>query len=159
MIYDAISLTAKIRQILSERENEIVEFKEANAQYKFNEIGKYFSALSNEANLRDKREAWLIFGVTDDGSISGTEYRRSGSLQDLKKEIAAQTNERMTFIDIYELEIDNHRIVAFQIPPATRGIPTTWNGSSYARENESLCPLPLNKLDMIRSQRGIDWSK
>ncbi len=159
MIYDAISLTAKIRQILSERENEIVEFKEANAQYKFNEIGKYFSALSNEANLRDKREAWLIFGVTDDGRISGTEYRRSGGLQDLKKEIAAQTNERMTFIDIYELEIDNHRIVAFQIPPATRGIPTTWNGSSYARENESLCPLPLNKLDMIRSQRGIDWSK
>lgn len=38
--------------------------------------------------------------------------------------------------EIYDLQIDNHRIVAFQIPPATRGIPTTWNGAAYAREDE-----------------------
>jgi ATP-dependent DNA helicase RecG len=46
-----------------------------------------------------------------------------------------------------------------QIPPATRGIPTTWNGAAYAREGESTCPLPLDKLDLIRSQVGVDWSK
>jgi hypothetical protein len=33
-------------------ENEIVEFKEAKPGYDFNKIGKYFSALSNEANLK-----------------------------------------------------------------------------------------------------------
>ena len=29
-----------------------VEFKEAKTNYSFNDIGKYFSALSNEANIR-----------------------------------------------------------------------------------------------------------
>lgn len=51
------------------------------------------------------------------------------------------------------------RIVAFQIPPAIPGIPTTWNGAAWARENESLVPLPMNKVDLIRSQVGMDWSK
>lgn len=69
------------------------------------------------------------------------------------------TNERATFMEIYEVEIDGHRIVAFQIPPATRGIPTTWNGAAYAREDENTCPLPIDKMDLIRSQVGVDWSK
>ena len=50
-------------------------------------------------------------------------------------------------------------MIAFQIPPAIRGIPTTWQGAAYAREHESICPLPMNKVDLIRSQIGMDWSK
>jgi predicted HTH transcriptional regulator len=46
-------------------ETEVVEFKEAKNQYDFNKLGKYFSALSNEANLYNKENAWLIFGVRD----------------------------------------------------------------------------------------------
>lgn len=49
--------------------------------------------------------------------------------------------------------------MVFQIPPAIRGIPTTWQGAAYAREHESVCPLPMNKVDLIRSQIGMDWSK
>jgi ATP-dependent DNA helicase RecG len=41
-------------------ETEIVEFKEAKENYDFGKIGKYFSALSNEANLKGKTCAWLI---------------------------------------------------------------------------------------------------
>jgi ATP-dependent DNA helicase RecG len=33
-------------------ETEVVEFKEAKNTYDFAKLGKYFSALSNEANLR-----------------------------------------------------------------------------------------------------------
>lgn len=51
------------------------------------------------------------------------------------------------------------KIVVFQVPPALPGIPTTWNGAAWARENESLVPLPMNKVDLIRSQVGMDWSK
>ena len=69
------------------------------------------------------------------------------------------TNERLTFLEIYELSMHKCRIIAFQIPPAIRGIPTTWQGAAYAREHESLCPLPMNKVDLIRSQIGMDWSK
>lgn len=63
MIYTDVQLCEKIREMIVDFENEVVEFKEATTNYHFNDIGKYFSALGNEANLRGKREAWLIFGV------------------------------------------------------------------------------------------------
>lgn len=159
MIYSEKQLKEKIIQMIETFEDEVVEFKEARSNYSFKDIGKYFSALGNEANIRDKKEAWLIFGVDNKKNIIGTEYRKDGNLQHLKKEIVGGTNERMTFMEIYELEIEKHRIVAFQIPPALRGIPTTWNGAAYAREDENTCPLPVDKMDLIRSQVGVDWSK
>ena len=125
MIYSEEHLVAKIKQMIDVFENEIVEFKEAKLNYSFKDIGMYFSALSNEANIRDKKEAWLIFGIDNKKNIIGTEYRKNGGLQDLKKEIVNGTNERMTFMEIYELIIDGKRIVAMQIPPAICGIPTT----------------------------------
>lgn len=140
-------------------EDEVVEFKEARTNYSFKDIGKFFSALGNEANIRGFKEAWLIFGVTNKKAIVGTAYRQDGNLQNLKKEIVGGTNERATFMEIYEVNMDGHRIVAFQIPPATRGIPRTWNGAAYAREDENISPLPMDKVDLIRSQVGVDWSK
>ena len=162
MVYSTEAIKAKIVELIDVFETEAVEFKEAKSSYSFNDIGKYFSALSNEANLRSLKEGWLIFGITNKKVIQGTSYRqdkKGGSLQSLKKEIAASTNDRMTFLEIYEVMIDGCRIVAFQIPSATPGIATTWNGAAYAREGESTCPLPINKMDIIRNQLGIDWSK
>ena len=46
-------------------------------------------------------------------------------------------------MEIYEVNMDGHRIVAFQIPPETRGIPRTWNGAAYAREDENYKSLSL----------------
>lgn len=159
MIYTDNQLKQKIVQMIDDFESEVVEFKEAKSNYSFNDIGKYFSALSNEANIRGLNEAWLVFGVTNDKRIVGTEFRKQGGLQNLKKELVNGTNERLTFMEIYELTMEKCRIVLFQIPPAIRGIPTTWQGAAYAREYESISPLPMNKVDLIRSQIGMDWSK
>ena len=159
MIFTDSQLKEKIVQMIDDFESEVVEFKEAKSNYSFNDIGKYFSALSNEANIRGFQEAWLIFGISDHKKIVGTEFRKQGGLQNLKKELVNGTNERLTFMEIYELTMEKRRIVAFQIPPAIRGIPTTWQGAAYAREHESVCPLPMNKVDLIRSQIGMDWSK
>lgn len=158
MIYPENQLKEKIIQMIHDFEDEVVEFKEAKTNFSFRDIGKYFSALGNEANIRDRKEAWLIFGVTNKKKIVGTAYRKDGSLQRLKKEIVVGTNERLTFMEIYELELEGQRVVAFQIPPALRGIPITWNGAAYAREGESTCPLPMDKVGLIRSQIGVDWS-
>lgn len=159
MIYADNQLKEKILKLMDTFENEIIEFKEARSNYSFNDIGKYFSALSNEANLRGLQEAWLVFGISDEKEIVGTEFRKQGGLHNLKKEIVNGTNERLTFMEIYELTMNKCRIIAFQIPPAIRGIPTTWQGAAYAREHESVSPLPMNKVDLIRSQIGVDWSK
>ena len=51
MIYTDSQLKEKIIRMVQSFENEVVEFKEARSNYSFNDIGKYFSALSNEANL------------------------------------------------------------------------------------------------------------
>ncbi|MFC6674085.1 hypothetical protein [Marinobacterium aestuariivivens] len=51
-------LSALLEQLISTWENEVVEFKQADEDYKTDKIGEYFSALSNEANLR----GWKVPG-------------------------------------------------------------------------------------------------
>ena len=51
-----------------------------------------------------------------------------------------------------------NRAVMFQIPAAS-GTPTTWNGFSYGRDNESLVPLNENKSTQIKSSGYHDWSR
>ena len=41
-------------------------------------LGQYFSAISNEANLRNKKYGWLIFGVDDaTHEFRGTNYKNN----------------------------------------------------------------------------------
>ena len=54
-------LLIKLDALISNWEDETVEFKEANNDYDKDKIGRYFSALSNEANLRNVQCGWLIF--------------------------------------------------------------------------------------------------
>lgn len=143
-------------------ETEWIEFKEAKNDYKFNEIGKYFSALSNEANLNGKSAGWLIFGITDKlpRDIVGSNYRLNPpGLDHLKQEIAQHTNHQMTFAVIHEPMVDDNRVVMFEIPPAARGIPTIWRGVAYGRIHDSLGPLSLHEIERIREQVTLpDWS-
>ena len=143
-------------------EDEIVEFKKAENNFDFDDLGKYFSALSNEANLRDKGSAWLVFGVHDKTrEILGTSYKNSmKSLQKLKQDLSQHTTDNNTFRDIYELEVEGKRVLMFQIPAAPRGIPMAWQGHFYARRGESLAALDMNKYEEIRRQTvNEDWSK
>ena len=143
-------------------EDEVVEFKKAENNFDFDDLGKYFSALSNEANLRDKGFAWLVFGVHDKmREILGTSYKNSmKSLQKLKQDLSQHTTDNNTFRDIYELKIEGKRVLMFQIPAAPRGIPMAWQGHFYARRGESLAALDMNKYEEIRRQTvNEDWSK
>lgn len=143
-------------------EDEVVEFKKAENNFDFDDLGKYFSALSNEANLRDKGFAWLVFGVHDKTrEILGTSYKNSmKSLQKLKQDLSQHTTDNNTFRDIYELEVEGKRVLMFQIPAAPRGIPMAWLGHFYARRGESLAALDMNKYEEIRRQTvNEDWSK
>jgi len=142
-------------------ETEWVEFKEARTNASFEEIGQYFSALSNEANLKHKEAGWLVFGVTDafPRTIVGTSYRQDRpALDRLKHEVSQHTN-GLTFQEIYEMDTPKGRAVLFQIPRAPAGIPTTWKGHFYGRHGESLGPLSLQELELIRGQvTSVDWT-
>ena len=56
LIYDEQTLRRKLQDMMAHHENEVVEFKEAKTTYNFNDIGKYFSALSNEATSAENQK-------------------------------------------------------------------------------------------------------
>jgi len=154
-------LEGVLRNLMELRtETEWVEFKEASVDFEL--IGKYVSALSNEANLNGKPKGWLIFGVTDKypRKIVGSKYCETPpGLDKLKRNISQHTNHGLTFEAIHEIMTPEGRVVMFQIPPATRGIPTEWKGRIYGRVYDSLEPLTLNELERIRDQGAtLDWS-
>lgn len=145
--------------LLKNNESENVEYKEAKNNFDFNELGRYFSALSNGANLIGKQYAWLVFGVTDKThEFVDTNYRRNSNINGLKKELTQSTNDNLTFLDIYELEIDESRVIMFKIPAAI-GVPTTWKGIAYDRNDDALIPLNDTKRNTILSTVNIDWSR
>jgi ATP-dependent DNA helicase RecG len=143
-------------------ETEWVEFKEAKNGCNLDDIGRYFSAISNEANLNKQRFGWLIFGVSNDlpRQLVNSNYRLTPpGLENLKQEIAQHTNHETTFSQIHELHVEGKRVLMFEIPPAARGIPTTWNDTAYCRINDRLRPLTVQKYDALRGQIvNKDWS-
>lgn len=162
-----MDILKKLDELLAAKyESEILEFKEAKDNFSFDELGKYFSALSNEANLHNKDCAWLVFGIEDKKHIIvGTNYRNNEkSLNSLKEEIGKQTSENITFIEIYECFKKNtsgedKRILMFQIPPAPKGIPIAFKRIHYGRDGESLVGLSVEKFERIRAQNiQSDWS-
>lgn len=150
----------KFEELRSASENETVEFKEAKENFDFNTLGKYFSALSNEANLQGVRCGWLVFGVHDKTrGVVGTSYRNDPKkLQSLKHEIAQKTTGNLTFSNVFELEVEGKRVLLFEIPAAPQGVPIAFDGHFYGRDGESLVALNLQEIETIRSQRSFDWS-
>ena len=155
------ALEKLLSELISTWENEVVEFKRADQNYDTDKIGEYFSAMSNEANLRSIERAWLIFGVDNKSrQVVGTDYRLdSERLQGLKHQVSQSAEPSVTFRDIHVLHTPTGRVVMFEIPAAPRGIPIAWKGHYYARAGESRTSLGLDKLDDIRRQ-GLadDWT-
>ena len=162
-----INIESTLDKLLATKyETETIEFKEAKDNISFDELGKYFSALSNEENLHNEECAWLVFGVEDKKHIIvGTNYRKDAkSLNSLKEEIGKQTSENLTFIEIYECfrknaEGEDKRILLFQIPAAPRGMPIAFKRIHYGRDGEAAVGLSVEKFERIRVQNVTnDWS-
>lgn len=142
-------------------ENEIVEFKKAETNFDIDELGKYFSALSNEANLRERECGWIVFGVWDKKhQVLGTTFKDGEvALNKLKNDMSQHTTDNLIFQDIVPLEIEGKRVLLFQVPASPRNIVMRWKGIAYGRNGESLKPLNQAKQDAIRQQSPIpDWT-
>ena len=157
-----LDINQKLDELLSMKyETETVEFKEAKDNFSFDDLGKYFSALSNEANLHNEKYAWLVFGVEDKKhNIVGTNYRNDDkSLLALKEEMGKQTTGNLTFIEIHKCFRKEKRILVFQIPAAPCGMPVAFKRMYYGRDGEALVGLSIEKIERIRAQNVTnDWS-
>jgi ATP-dependent DNA helicase RecG len=153
-------LLLTLKGLIANWENEVSEFKKAEKDYDQDKIGKYFSALSNEANLKGLQHGWLVFGVDNKShEIVGSNYRNTQGLETLKYEISQNTTGGITFTDIFEVFDGDMRVVMFKVPAAVTAIPTAWKNIWYGRNGESLGPLSMEELDRIRGQSRRDWSR
>ena len=147
--------------LIQHKESEVVEFKKAESNFDFDDLGKYFSALSNEANLRGLPFAWLVFGYDEKKhEIIGTSYKDGeGALNKVKHDLTNNMSDGQTFREIIPVEVDGKRILMFKIPASPRNIVMKWKGIAYGRDGESLKPLNQSKQDEIRNQTPYcDWS-
>lgn len=147
--------------LIQHKESEVVEFKKAENNFDFDDLGRYFSALSNEANLRGLPFAWLVFGYDEKKhEIIGTSYKDGeGALNKLKQDLTNNMSDGQTFREIIPVEVDGKRILMFKIPASPRNIVMKWKGIAYGRDGESLKPLNQSKQDEIRNQTPYrDWS-
>lgn len=114
-------------------ETETVEFKENN--YAAEEIGKRISALSNSANLHDKKCSYIVFGIEDTKhAVVGTSFspsRQKVGNDQLEFWLSRQLNPKIDFI-VHEFEYEGKNIVIFEIPPAISQ-PIKFNGVAYIR--------------------------
>jgi ATP-dependent DNA helicase RecG len=152
-------------------ETEWLEFKEATNSFETDRLGRYVSALANEANLHGRDAGWLIFGVKDKidlatGSrpVVGSFYgATAANFNDLKLQIYSQTSPCVGLSDPVEVDYPEcargSRVLLWRIPAAPPGMPVAWKGHYYGRAGESLVALPLNKQDALRAQSVLsDWS-
>lgn len=157
-------MTALLDRLIANWEDEVVEFKIGNKNSSADEIGRYFSALSNEANLRGVDCAWLVFGVDNKTHAApGSEYpcdanslNKSGGL---KAQIVEGTG-GLSFAGVHVLSRGtNSNVIFFQVPAAPQGMPVPWKRHYFARAGENLVALGLEKLDAIRGQGlTLDWT-
>lgn len=150
-----------LSHLLDHSENEVVEFKAAKNGFDVDDLGKYFSALSNEANLRERDFAWIVFGIDNKThEVTGTSFKDSEtSLNKLKHDMSQHTTDNLIFREIVPIFVEGKRVLMFKIPASPRNIVMHWKGIAYARDGESLKPLNQTKRDEIRQQPPIpDWT-
>ena len=146
-------------ELLLNPENECVEFKKAENNFDIDTLGKYFSALGNEANLKNKQYSWIVFGVDDKThELTNTNFCSDNNFNKVKKQISDNTTDNIGFIEIYEFTKDNKRVIMFQVPAAS-GTPINWKGFPYGRNGESISPLASNKIEQIKATANYDWSR
>ncbi|MBA5248760.1 MAG: transcriptional regulator [Gammaproteobacteria bacterium] len=147
-----------LQKLLDNPESEILEFKTAKNNFNKHKLGKYFSALSNEASLTGVDDAWLIFGINDNHEIVGTNITQD-MLNEYKYEIATNTSPTLSFSKTAFINVGEKQVIMLQIPSALKGVPTAWKGHFYGRDGESLSALNIEEQERIRRQNiAFDWS-
>lgn len=148
-----------LNELIKNEESECVEFKRAENNFDIDRLGKYFSAISNEATLKNKQYGWIVFGIDDKThQYTNTKFYYDNNFNSIKKQISDNTTDNTTFIEIYKLEIEKNRVIMFQVPAAS-GTPMNWKGFPYGRNGESLVSLAPNKIEQIKATANYDWSR
>jgi len=137
------------------KETEWLEFKTNHCPPE--QLGDYFSAISNSARLYDQPRGYLIFGITNDGhKIVGTEYdpfnMKGSGAEDLIPWYTRLLNPKID-IEVQTVNINGKNVVAFVIPAAINN-PTSFSGREKIRIEQT----KHNLKDHPEKERRL-WAK
>ena len=114
-------------------ETEWVEFKQNTAEPE--KIGEYISALANSAALLGKVNAYMVWGVRDEGhAVTGTRFRPSRAKvgkEELENWLLHLLEPKTSF-RFHELAVDDKPVVLLEID-ATAGSPVQFKGQEFIR--------------------------
>ena len=115
------------------RETELTEFKRSNSDP--SRIGEYLSALANSAALSGKANAYVLWGVADDGhDVVGTSFSPSSSKvgnEALENWLRRLLNPKIDF-RFHELTIDDLPVVLLEVDAAFDQ-PVKFSGQEFIR--------------------------
>jgi ATP-dependent DNA helicase RecG len=132
-------------------ESEILEFKEAKAQFDSSRFIDYCAAIANE------KGGHIILGVSDKKprKIVGTQaYSDINDLNAIKKKVLDKLRIR---IDSYEVEHPEGRVLIFSIPSRPIGNPIEVDGRYLMRSGESLVGMTPDRIKTILAEGAPDW--
>lgn len=148
-----------LRKILSGRfEDEVIELGGPDVPTA-DDLGKRFSALSNEANLLCADSAWMVFGISAPDSIVGCNcLDRAEEQKNLQNAVRERASDGLTFTGIYERRVCGCRILLLEVPSAPEGHPTTFDGFAYMIQDTGAVPMDDDTYGRILWECATDWS-
>ncbi|MCC9921529.1 transcriptional regulator, partial [Streptococcus agalactiae] len=103
-------------------------------------IGKYISALANSSTMLNKQFSYLVWGISDDKEIIGTNFypytEKINGGEPLISWLERNLEPRIS-IKFQEFEVDTLRVVVL-INHMTVGRPVAFKGTRYIRSGSSL---------------------
>ncbi len=140
-----------LRDILTAKEGENLEFKEAKRHYDFEELVKYACAIANCGG------GYVVYGVTDKRPrrVVGTT-----AIEQPERTRRRLIDRLGVGVDFQLFEEDGKQVVVFTIPSRPVGMPVQdrSKGVFWWRDADSLIPMPADVIQSIFSEGGHDFS-
>lgn len=138
-----------LQQLLSGKEDEHLEFKEARTDYSFDKLTHYMAALANELGGK------LVLGVSDKKPrrVVGTQAFRD--LEAIKHPLLQALHVR---IEIQEIQDEGGRVLVFTAPSRPIGVPIKVGDVYWARSGGSLVSMTPEHLKEIFDEASPDFS-
>jgi ATP-dependent DNA helicase RecG len=143
------SVPQRLQQILEGLEGERCEFKEWKTKDDFDGLTKHACALANEGGGQ------IVLGVSDKRPrrIVGTQVwpQIEVTRKNLNQRIHLNTQWE-------EFQTPAGRVLVITVPRHAYGLPASWDGHSWMRENDSLVSLTESRRKAIWEEIGRDFS-
>lgn len=138
-----------LEELLTQSENERLEFKEAKRNFDSEKLTQYCVALANEGG------GYIILGVSDKKprKIVGSDACRN--LDTLKK---IQGDRVKLRIDAEEVQHPDGRVVIITVPSRPIGTPVHYKGAYWMRRGESLVGMGPETIKEIINESQPDYS-